>query len=176
MHFYQRSGAIAFENRLYYFNHINTSNERHLTRAASGEEVLQGPVEWSVMNPRWPCKEFVILFHVQNTNNWLYFMRENSCHSGCPLSYIDEINPAFRRLQRWMRRCSRSRRAARELAFAMALHARLGIASPASVLHRGFAIVRDEQGQPVARRAAIRAGQRLNAEFSDGTVPVQAQP
>ncbi len=58
----------------------------------------------------------------------------------------------------------------------LSLYKRLQAASPASVLHRGFAIVRDEQGQPVARRAAIRAGQRLNAEFSDGTVPVQAQP
>ncbi len=58
----------------------------------------------------------------------------------------------------------------------LSLYKRLQAASPASVLHRGFAIVRDEQGQPVARRAAIRAGQRLSAEFSDGAVPVQAEP
>jgi exodeoxyribonuclease VII large subunit len=43
------------------------------------------------------------------------------------------------------------------------------------VLHRGFAIVRDAQGQPVARRAAIRAGQQLSAEFSDGSVKVSAE-
>ncbi|MEI7553467.1 MAG: exodeoxyribonuclease VII large subunit [Verrucomicrobiota bacterium] len=58
----------------------------------------------------------------------------------------------------------------------LSLYKRLQAASPVSVLHRGFAIVRDEQGQPVARRAAIRAGQRLSAEFSDGAVPVQAEP
>ena len=57
----------------------------------------------------------------------------------------------------------------------LSLYKRLQAASPASVLHRGFAIVRDEQGQPVARRAAIRAGQQLRAEFSDGSVKVQAE-
>ena len=56
----------------------------------------------------------------------------------------------------------------------LSLYKRLQAASPASVLHRGFAIVRDEQGRPVARRAAIRAGQQLRAEFSDGSVKVQA--
>lgn len=57
----------------------------------------------------------------------------------------------------------------------LSLYKRLQAASPASVLNRGFAIVRDEGGQPVARRAAVRAGQRLSAEFSDGSVRVQAE-
>jgi exodeoxyribonuclease VII large subunit len=57
----------------------------------------------------------------------------------------------------------------------LSLYKRLQAASPASVLHRGFAIVRDAQGQPVARRAAIRAGQQLSAEFSDGSVKVSAE-
>ena len=57
----------------------------------------------------------------------------------------------------------------------LSLYKRLQAASPASVLNRGFAIVRDERGQPVARRAAIKAGQRLSAEFSDGTVKIRAE-
>ncbi len=57
----------------------------------------------------------------------------------------------------------------------LSLYKRLQAASPASVLHRGFAIVRDERGQPVARRAAVNAGQRLSAEFSDGSVKVRAE-
>ncbi len=57
----------------------------------------------------------------------------------------------------------------------LSLYKRLQAASPASVLHRGFAIVRDERGQPVARRAAVKAGQRLSAEFSDGSVKVRAE-
>ncbi len=57
----------------------------------------------------------------------------------------------------------------------LSLYKRLQAASPASVLNRGFAIVRDEQGRPVSRRAAVKAGQRLSNEFSDGSVKVRAE-
>jgi exodeoxyribonuclease VII large subunit len=57
----------------------------------------------------------------------------------------------------------------------LALDKRLRAASPESVLHRGFVIVRDAQGRPVARRAAIRAGQHLTNEFADGRVDVRAE-
>lgn len=57
----------------------------------------------------------------------------------------------------------------------LSLYKRLMGASPASVLNRGFAIVRDEKGAPVTRRAAIRAGQRLEAEFADGRAPLRAE-
>jgi exodeoxyribonuclease VII large subunit len=58
----------------------------------------------------------------------------------------------------------------------LALWKRLESASPASVLNRGFAIVRDESGRPVARRAGLRAGQRLTTEFADGATPVRVEP
>ncbi len=58
----------------------------------------------------------------------------------------------------------------------LALWKRLQSASPASVLHRGFVIVRDEQGRPVPRGASVRAGQRLTNEFSDRRVPVRVEP
>jgi exodeoxyribonuclease VII large subunit len=51
---------------------------------------------------------------------------------------------------------------------------RLAAASPASVLNRGFVIVRDERNRPVVRRSAVRPGQRLAAEFADGSAPVRA--
>ena len=57
----------------------------------------------------------------------------------------------------------------------LSLWKRLQGASPLSVLNRGFAIVRDERGCPVTRRAAIRAGQRLEAEFADGKAPMRAE-
>jgi len=57
----------------------------------------------------------------------------------------------------------------------LSLYKRLQAASPASVLNRGFAIVRDERGKPVSRRAAIKSGQRLSNEFSDGSVKVRAE-
>ena len=53
----------------------------------------------------------------------------------------------------------------------LSLSKRLQGASPRSVLNRGFAIMRDEQGRPVIRNAGIKPGQRLEAEFADGRRP-----
>lgn len=57
----------------------------------------------------------------------------------------------------------------------LALWKRLQAASPRSVLNRGFVILRDENGRPVMRKAAMRVGQRLGAEFADGTANVRAE-
>jgi exodeoxyribonuclease VII large subunit len=57
----------------------------------------------------------------------------------------------------------------------LALWKRLQAASPASVLNRGFAIVRDEEGRAVTRRAKVKPGQRLTTEFADGEVRVRAE-
>jgi exodeoxyribonuclease VII large subunit len=57
----------------------------------------------------------------------------------------------------------------------LSLFRRLQGASPGSVLNRGFAIVRDEKGGPVTRRAAIAPGQRLEAEFADGRTRLRAE-
>lgn len=57
----------------------------------------------------------------------------------------------------------------------LALWKRLQAASPASVLNRGFAIVRDEAGRPLMRRAQVEAGQNLTTEFADGAVNVRAE-
>jgi len=55
----------------------------------------------------------------------------------------------------------------------LSLWKRLHSASPQSVLNRGFAIVRDAQGRPVPRRAGLRAGQRVSAQFADGDQSMQ---
>jgi exodeoxyribonuclease VII large subunit len=57
----------------------------------------------------------------------------------------------------------------------LALWKRLQSASPASVLNRGFAIVRDDLGQPITRRAQVQAGRKLSAEFADGTAKLRAE-
>ncbi len=56
----------------------------------------------------------------------------------------------------------------------LALWKRLQGASPASVLNRGFAMMRDSDGRPVMRKKDIAPGQMLAAEFADGTVRVRA--
>ncbi|HVT72662.1 MAG TPA: exodeoxyribonuclease VII large subunit [Lacunisphaera sp.] len=57
----------------------------------------------------------------------------------------------------------------------LALWKRLESASPASVLKRGFVIVRDAEGRPIARAQGIAPGQRLANEFHDGRVRVRAE-
>ena len=56
----------------------------------------------------------------------------------------------------------------------LSLWKRLQAASPVSVLNRGFTIIRDESGRPVMRAAKVRSGQKLAAEFADGTKPLTA--
>ena len=55
------------------------------------------------------------------------------------------------------------------------LQQRLNGASPRSVLNRGFVIMRDPDGRPVMRRAGLRKGQKLGAEFADGVAPLRVE-
>ncbi len=57
----------------------------------------------------------------------------------------------------------------------LALWKRLESASPSSVLKRGYAIVRDAQGRPVARAKGVRAGTPLVNEFHDGKLQVRVE-
>jgi len=57
----------------------------------------------------------------------------------------------------------------------LSLWKRLQAASPASVLNRGFVILRDEAGKPVGRRAEVAIGQVLQAEFTDGMTKMRAE-
>ncbi|MEX2044409.1 MAG: exodeoxyribonuclease VII large subunit [Opitutus sp.] len=52
---------------------------------------------------------------------------------------------------------------------------RLQAASPASVLNRGFVIMRDKDGRPVTRRRGISGGQPLSAQFADGEIGLRAE-
>ena len=74
-----------------------------------------------------------------------------------------------------LRERSPQRRVESESQRLLALWKRLQAASPASVWNRGFVIMRDEDGKPVQKKAAVRKGQRLAAEFADGTVAVAAE-
>ena len=57
----------------------------------------------------------------------------------------------------------------------LALWKRLESASPQSALKRGYVMVRDEQGRPIARAKGIKPGQILVNEFHDGPVPVRVE-
>ncbi|MEW6422344.1 MAG: exodeoxyribonuclease VII large subunit, partial [Deinococcota bacterium] len=47
--------------------------------------------------------------------------------------------------------------------------------TPERTLARGYALVRDAQGQPVTRAAWVKPGQVLTLEFADGTAEVRAE-
>jgi exodeoxyribonuclease VII large subunit len=57
----------------------------------------------------------------------------------------------------------------------LGLWKRLESVSPTSVLNRGFVIMRDERGAPVARSTAVKPGQALEAEWADGRKRVRAE-
>lgn len=73
-----------------------------------------------------------------------------------------------------LRERSPQRRVEAESQRLLALWKRLQAASPASVLNRGFVIIRDEAGKPVQKKAAVRKGQRLRAQFADGEAGLTA--
>jgi exodeoxyribonuclease VII large subunit len=62
------------------------------------------------------------------------------------------------------------RRELERLALALAAH------DPARTLERGYALVEDEEGEPVTSAAAAREQQRLVVRLHDGRVPVQPLP
>lgn len=72
-------------------------------------------------------------------------------------------------------RCSPEFRVQQDSHRLLALWKRLQAVSPASVLKRGFAIVRDETGTPVMRKGSVSDGQALQIEFSDGVKRVRAE-
>lgn len=57
----------------------------------------------------------------------------------------------------------------------LSLWKRLQSVSPESVLQRGFTIMRDEAGRPVTRKAGLKSGRKLAAEFGDGSLPVRVE-
>ncbi|WP_404422884.1 exodeoxyribonuclease VII large subunit [Nibricoccus sp. IMCC34717] len=57
----------------------------------------------------------------------------------------------------------------------LSLWKRLQAASPDSVLQRGFAIVRDERGAPVANAGQLRMAGSGRVQFADGEVPVSVK-
>ncbi len=50
---------------------------------------------------------------------------------------------------------------------------RLHNANPEKILQRGFAIIKDEHGQHVPRKAGLEAGRRLRTQFADGEIGVE---
>jgi exodeoxyribonuclease VII large subunit len=105
------------------------------------------------------------------------FLRLDDCANRLAAALRDSVRSRrhdFTELRAAFERHSPEKRVQDESHRLLSLWKRLQAASPASVLNRGFAIVRDENGNPVTRKSAVTSGQRLANQFADGEVRVTA--
>ena len=144
---YPRMGCVLFDGRLSFLAdacHIclagvvqRGSNVVAEAGIESDAQFLRERAQWPTSR-YWSCVKFREL--LADGRDWFCVV----CHTSqerVALSmmglFIDEVHPAFRRLQRWFRKYSRRstrERTDRQLAFAMATHFRLGSCSFASML------------------------------------------
>ena len=128
--------------RLYFTMDDNECNRYQLlatgTQLDGRVTMLDAAESWPT---NWPVPDYCIALTLQRPGvptdhgSFFYFMCERASVGWRNLRFIDQINPAFRRLQRWFRRTARRALDARRLAFMLATHARLGGSSPAGVLN-----------------------------------------
>ncbi len=83
---------------------------------------------------------------------------------------------ALRSVARAFHTATPQRRVEQESQRLLALWKRLQAASPQSVLQRGFAIVRDDQGATVTRTGGMRPGGQYEVEFADGRAKLRREP
>jgi exodeoxyribonuclease VII large subunit len=91
----------------------------------------------------------------------------NRLHTVAAAAHREQLH-AQALLARRFAAASPSRRIEAESQRLLALWKRLESASPGSVLRRGFALVRDAEGQPLSRAAALRGEMGVTLEFADG--------
>jgi len=124
--------------RLYFMMDDNECNRYQLlatgTQLDGRVTMLDAAESWPT---NWPVPDYCIALTLQRPGvptdhgSFFYFMCERASVGWRNLRFIDQINPAFRRLQRWFRKTARRALDARRLAFMLATHARLGGSSPA---------------------------------------------
>jgi hypothetical protein len=127
---YEQSGVASYNGHLYFVNR-GVYALRDITNNGLDVIELNG-----IYNSRWPTRRFGLAFQYRTTigmNNTgeffqapvLVFIFQEHQPPGGRLNYVDEINPAHRRLQRWFRKLLLDKQPFR-LAVAMAGHWRLG--------------------------------------------------
>ena len=133
LHWYERSGCVGYRGRLYFM--INRLNNCHaLLMATLNRELVGGEVlfdepadEWR--RGRWPVPDFNIVFQLISADTNIpdyrlccFFICERVSHPVTIPDFVDQINPAFKRLQRWFRAVVWGKRVDQRLQFALATH------------------------------------------------------
>ena len=124
---YHHLGVVACGGVLYFVPYFGNGEEQLAFIAVERVSVSRLPV--SELRTRWPNDKFFInICYGSGMPFFLLMCQERFMHT---FRYIDEVNPALRKLQRWTKMVIRRRR---QLAFAMALHCRLGDISTIALL------------------------------------------
>ena len=124
---YEQLGVVACDNVLYCVPFIGNEEEKLALIAVDKFSVHHLPV--SDLKARWPNDKFFInICYGSYTPSFVMMCQERFTHT---FRYVDEINPALRKLQRWMKMVIRRKK---QLAVAMALHSRLGEMSRITLL------------------------------------------
>ena len=137
---YESNGMASHNNVLYFvgdaFDNCRDRLLHVVDKSIKGKVVLWGPAPaWPTIDPSWPTKDYCIMFVYREglDHNTCFLFKERAVLKPHPPLFVDEINPRFRRLQRWFRSTIIRRRREREaklLAFCMSSHPRLGVSSP----------------------------------------------
>ena len=143
---YEEMGVVSFQQRLY-FTRQNCSKQATILKRTVQQNALITKIpatERADDGMQWPTPNWALVFHVKikiypmnkhhHASDHMSFSVERTWMQRRIL-FIDEINPALRRLQRWFRLHARRRRwEAASLAFLMGTHSRLGEDSKVSSL------------------------------------------
>ena len=146
LQWYEDTGIVSFQRRLY-FTRQNCTNQTMLLQRTVQQNALLTKIpatERADDGMHWPTPNWAVVFHIKlkryptkksaYISDHVSFSVERTWMQRRIL-FIDEINPALRRLQRWFRSCVRRKRwQEASLAFLMGTNPRLGEDSPVSSL------------------------------------------
>jgi hypothetical protein len=135
VYWYEQNQCVSYRNRLYFVIDIGVNQCQTLLTAAVSKELTPGDVifdnepddMWRRYN--WPVPDFSIGFQLISSDTSIpdyklccFLMCERVVNNGGVVQYMDKINPAFRRLQRWVRTLVWKKRKEQRLQFALAAH------------------------------------------------------
>ena len=145
MTWYEHSGCVAINGRLYF-----APDDFFYDRLVLLQVVKENAVVHTspTLSDRDPGKDYALWFWAELAVHPTAGMCGRVQCRGWPggiftqerprppskVRFINELQPAFRRLQRWFKAMSRRRNEERSTAVLMALHLRLGRCSPMAVL------------------------------------------
>ena len=132
LHWYESSQCVAYRNRLYFMINVGIHTCHTLLTAADTKQLSTGDVIFNEPADawrygKWPVPDFSIVFQllsadvtVPDYRTCCFFMCERVTYPVQTTTYVDQINPAFKRLQRWFRGCLWKKRKGQRLQFALA--------------------------------------------------------